>query len=1844
LQQTRGAIDVATQAVAAAQHRLRAITARLARLERTFNPNDEPQVVERESLRAQLAQASEDVTRQRGARADAVGVENGLVDLFIPFTDPREGIAQLDDGTPILLMPVRLETRFKDIAVPGSPAPRRELWVRVYPDDIWVDSFDPTLTDTEVVNAKTYWTQIWEAGGIEDQDRGAWRGLVAAHGSGRASWIVEAFQPANLPQKPAKTQPQDVVLTIPTDSALTPAEELAAKEFWRQVWLADGDAAKTDAAIAALEAALGAARAGDILARYQPVNLSAPLAAGFTKADVAVSVAVVVFGPVETKQNAWSSAPRVTILPDRFVFIGYEGTQAPMVVLGKAVASSLAVGPDPSAPKEEQLQHDAQGNLVVPDDMKWIADFDRAVDVGMAFRIPLTELQARSGFDRVLVVGLRLRADEQSSKIELETLLRHHALRRTGLSLVPQGTPTNNTEAAGSGHGRQDDPDQSFDDRKAPLFTQETDWLNKADGQWLAEYLGIDAAVLEHVHHAGSTDQRVARAMNTALWPATLGYWMETMMAPVFPRDAISRTRGFFNRFVIGSGAVPAIRVGSQPYGILPATTWSRMDWLDQRSGDPLFPYLRRLYSLLRGIQNDLEGPFAGVSYVGKAGDPHHLLLDVVGLHPGSVEWSQRYAEDFKTLIKRLNLLGSEEQEQAFGLAMERMLAVNLLGLLGYSGPVTPQVLDKVFAGKHNLLKGGLVDDKPLSETEGIRPYTTANANYVQWLIDAANTSLDALYKQDGFINDTPPAALLFILLRHALQLGYHDVSLLLYEAAGLLTVQQAAQARSDDPFIHVRSNALASESRYQTLYAAEPVITGSATQTVGNYIAAQLGALLVASSLRDQIDALERLKGEPTARLERALADHVDCCAYRLDSWMLGLAHVQLALMRNIRDREEAPVRQGSYLGAYGWLEHLRPEHKVLTPVALRDPALQEDFGGEPPLVRDNTNQGFIHAPSLNHAVAAAVLRNGYISNASPQNRQTMAVNLTSERVRTALAMIEGIRAGQGLGDLLGYQLERGLHDRHNLVEVDKFIYKLRKAFPLRADHFQSTKTAEGVAIEAIEARNVVDGLALVEHIKETGSKTYPFGKPSLPVALPAEADAINAEVDRLLESHDAVADLALAEGVYQAVLGNYDRVASTYDAYARGHFPPEPDVIRTPFNGIGLTHRVAVHLEGGASHTASPVVGIGMTPRAQGEPALNRWLASVLPPPEQVSCVVSLREAATGAEVEREVTLRQLALQPIDLIAILRHDSRQAMSELDDRVMRFAVESFGPRPDVQIAIQYMKKQAAAFSVFELWPLVRALRQLTTTSRPLKATDLTLMNEATSSQDVDVFVDDQRLIVVRDAMKAARDSLEVLRADLEGPLADLENRRAEILATTDDYIAALATGLGRAALFAVPQAGWGFAYDFRRRAFAAMLQQCADRVTRWDDRLAEFDDRITEYNALPAATTDEERFRLLSQAERAISTIETTPLPASPAAYLTHLSTVKRPAFVAKRQQLADVEDTAIAGVSALHALIASILPTSDFDLVEFTLTEREDAMVLFAEDALRVVTVVISELDRRLAAAKAQLDAHQEAAAAPERVRALERAAQALLGADFRIFPEFGVTAAQGQELQNALNASRSGDLFKYLTTPPDANTPALEDVPVDTWLYGVARVRTKMRAWEQTVMMTGSLGVTEPELDAMQLPVVAGDRWLGLEFPPEMPLSTDRLLYTAHVAAPFNGTARQCGMLIDEWTETIPGPTADTGITFHHDRPSSEAPQAMLLVTPSRFRGAWQWNDLVDALNETLEFAKRRAIEPSHIDATVYAPFLPATIMAVQVRQLTISANLSLNNKIELLLPQG
>lgn len=1848
--------------------RARRLEGEADRLARALDPKDRKGVRRVEALRDEAAAARAEAGLQRSTVATLASAGFDLLTELEVFTDPRNAIGRLDDKTPILMMPVRLETRFKQGAA-GQP----QLWLRIYPDDCWIDSFSPTLTKTEVLNAGTYWAAIWAANHDEGLERGAWGGLVEAHGAARARWIVKAYAP--LGPQPAAFDPPHVLLTIATDAPPPNLEKNALVAYWESVWRANGDKDMLEAAYTTLVGEVpDAARADELIAAYPPSNPAAPLPADADRGTVPVTVLFVELPVVETKQSAWSQAARAAMMPDRFAFIGYRtrNDPLPLVAVSKPVATPLMVSPDPSAPKEEQIHEDDDGNLVVPEPLQWLYDFDKAVDAGMGLRIDLDAVAAR-GFERVLVVGIRATADAEQGRADLEALLSAQMHSGLGVSILAQGTPTNNTEGVVSGQGRFGDADKSFDAMSAPQFADTASSAEKRDGQWLAEMLGVSPDLFRNVEGAGGADRRVAQAMNTALWPATLGYWAESMMTPAFDEDAIARTRRFFQRHVVAGGGAPALRIGWQPYGILPATALSRMGWLKDGGRNSELRHLNGLNELLQAVTREFTTLSDKVSFVGKTGDPHQLLLDIVGLHPGSVEWTKRYAESIRTYFNRMKFAGLGGWIDSFIANFKRQASRAKLAELGFAGRTDPPILDLIFSGKDLALKGPVVDEGPLSETDPIRATTEDGRNYLAWLADAAGVSLDALYRQDGFIDDRPPAALLYIMLRHALQLGYSDTAINLHLRAELLDASQALAARQDDPFIHIRQASVSSESRYRLLYADEQAITGVPGLPVHLYVAQNLSGLAEASGLRAQRAAIARLKDEPTARLERAFADHIDLCSYRVDAWTAGFVDYQLAGMRGIRD-DAGQARRGIHLGGYAWLEELRPEARKLAPFEIEDPELAKSFVSPLPLVTDSRNQGFIHAPSTNHAVTAAILRNGYISNASPSNPDAFAVNLTSERVRIALDMIEGIRAGQGMADLLGYQFERGMHDRHDEAEVDHLILDLRRAFPLRADRFKSTRPQEGVSIDAIEARNVIDGLALVEQMKATGLTSYPFGKNTLPEPLSsAEKAIIDDEAARLLNIHDAVADLAIAEGVHQAVLGNFDRVGSTYDAYARGSFPPEPEVVRTPLQGRGLTHRLALHLDPAAAASATPGAP---SPRTQAEPAVAAWVSSLLPAAADVGCVVAYKDAATLADTTATVTLAALGIEPIDWIWLVKGDPAQAMTELDDRILLHVTATLGPRPDTAVVIQYMASGGRPLSVFEITPQIRALGALVSKARPLRATDLALTAEANSDQDSAPAADKSRLDKVHTAMSQAGAALSAKSAVLKAQLDTVATRTADRDARQADHDAAVAGGveadilaaaaalaaadaalaaareaivsaldaellstanlLRSAARFGVPAAAWGSMLDRRAVLYRDLLERVAALVKRWDDRLARFAARLAEADAAIAdpLSDDAERFALLAAAEVEVSARPVLPHPATPALFRADLTTVKRPAFMAKRDAMQALRLTNATGLAALLVDVEAQLPLTDFDVDPFTLDAEKDAAVVLQEDLKAVADRVIEELDTRLAAAAAQFVIHDDASTAAERLTALESAAKAMLGEDFKIVPQFSVDAARAGEFANAHAASIGGTPFAHLALLPDPI-----DFPVDHWLAGIARVREMARFWEQAGACALAFGKAEPGLVAMQLPYVANDSWMGLDFASDATLDAEKLLYTAHFAAGAGPGATQCGLLIDEWTETIPGADADTGIAFHHDRPNNEAPQAMLLVTPADFTGAWRWSDLVDALNETLDAAKRRAIEPVHLEATPFAPLLPATVVATQVSQLTIAANLALNNRITL-----
>jgi len=1764
---------------------------------------------------------------------------------FGDLADPRKSLGQLPDDTPVALFPLRLETRFM------TQARRQLLCVRVFPDDILVDQFQPLIGQPELASVRLYWTRRWRAGGDVGAHRAAWAQLARASGSGRAKWLIEQVAPLNPQDEPAVSAGEHVLVILPP-APLPAAERGPIATFWQRVWSTSG--AGRDAAFADLQAAVGNARAAQIESQLAPENLR----------DVAVkpgpSITPVVAyldlpdpATLPLAQDTWTQGAHTWLLPEKLVLLGFQDGKNVLEVLGEAIPPDLQVGPDPGASDSDQIQS-AGGELKLPDALRWMTDFATAVEQGMGFRVDLTERKLEPRFDRLFVLGVRVGSDASAGAAELATLIGNHQASRKGFTLLPQGRPTNNTDGTRAGYTWWEDPDESFHHYFEIDPTDDpTPWSRRRDGAWLAGLLGLPREALRKSVNYFGTDQAEARAMNAALWPATLGYYMEQMMEPVFSEQTVLDTRAFFNRFVIGRGTAPLVRVGRQPYGFLPTTVWSKMNWWAEGgyprtaslSGLPSSNYLAGLNQLTeRGasLWNGLAGSVANVGAPGP--DPQQTLLDIVGLHPTSAEFYQRWSQSF---TQYYNALGFETApvSEPVSAAARTYVAAGLAGLqeFGWNIPIEgplPALLEKIFLEQATLLKGDLVD-ATLSDTQSLRSTRADGRNYIEWLQWAARTSHDTLRRQEGFSGEVP-SALLYLFLRHALDLGYVEADLDLRRVALGLSYAAWRAQRKEPQFIQVADGS-AQHSRWQGLYRPEPAVTQNASQRMGDFIPTVLATRSL--YLGTQLAALDTLKNATTGALERAFVEHLDCLTYRLDSWRLGLHAVQLSYLRG--ESDQGFSKGGLLLGAYGWLENVRPKARELEPVEL-DAELAAIFDdGAAPLLRDSSNFGHIHAPSLDQAVTAAILRNGYLANATPQAPDLMAIDLSSERVRLAQTAIEGIRNGQSLGALLGYRLERSLHDEPT-VYLDELIYELRRAFPLAGN--RNLLTQQNVDdISLVEARNVVDGMAFAQHVTTTNKTSYPYGLSTLPALTdltqpgsPGAAEIgvlIDAAVADMRGVADAVADLGVAEGLYQLVRGNYDRSAGALDAFSKGTHPPQPEVVNTPRKGNTLTHRVALQLAGGLD----PADAAFKSPRERGEPALAQWLRTQLPDLSTVFARVRWTNTSAGTSGSLTASLADLGLQPADLFYLIDAGGPSDMPGLDDLLIDRAerqAPAQRPRHDAIFELEYKPAGVAGLTVFELAPLVRSLRGFILGSRALRPTDFSLQNDASTTDDAAVIVRTDKVQTVLDALQGTRAAVNAFVTTVgaavgTGVAPDVARDAARD--HIDAWLVAQAAALRPVVPFGLQAGSLTTGVEGRRARLTAMLDAIEVVIERWQKKQGDFDAMMTTYAALPVTATDAQRQALLVSAGRIVSTQVIAPLPPL-IADLEDAVAQLRDDLDTGLADLTTLRDDATTVGATLQALTAFLPTMAALDQTPFDIEPFRASVLSLAQDLLQKASFVSADIERRVTAATEALADAANAVGDKAQAAAL-KGAKALLGEAFMLLPEFKLPAERLAEWHDVW--TNRGKLLEHLTTGAEA-TP----FPVDDWLHGVARVRDRLRQFEMATLLGETLGGTPRPLTALQFPYRVDEPWLGLGFPAPFVLEEDKLLYsaafdtgaeidTAHPQASYSG------LLLDEWVEVVPSKVANTGLSFHFDRPNSEAPQAVLLATPPVLAGAWQWQTLVDTLHETLDFAKLRAVEPTQLDQTVLGPLLPAILSSVTTYPITASLNLALNNDVHLAL---
>ncbi len=223
---------------------------------------------------------------------------------------------------------------------------------------------------------------------------------------------------------------------------------------------------------------------------------------------------------------------------------------------------------------------------------RWMTDFPEALKKGMGTIIsdPVLVKQIEDA-DWLIALGVD-ETGREKGLTGFEKILR--GLRSMGeVTIVPQDSPTNNTDAANSPFSAlETDFDSYFRKTRmkidyvpndqgyhlAPEFFESFNHRmdrGVIDTQLLSAALRIDPHVLSEIPYAGLKEQTEAGAMAQLLWSCGLGelkdYWSREFEIDKDHYFWVELEK-FFVNYVRAAGPLPVLKIGDNPYGILPVT------------------------------------------------------------------------------------------------------------------------------------------------------------------------------------------------------------------------------------------------------------------------------------------------------------------------------------------------------------------------------------------------------------------------------------------------------------------------------------------------------------------------------------------------------------------------------------------------------------------------------------------------------------------------------------------------------------------------------------------------------------------------------------------------------------------------------------------------------------------------------------------------------------------------------------------------------------------------------------------------------------------------------------------------------------------------------------------------------------------------------------------------------------------------------------------------------------------------------------------------------------------------------------------------------------------------
>nr|WP_315186619.1 hypothetical protein [uncultured Albidiferax sp.] len=1149
----------------------------------------------------------------------------------------------------------------------------------------------------------------------------------------------------------------DAIHTFGHEPGLSEAETAEGKRYWAERFATPSDTTSPWLQIARIYTP---ARAAWIVRSTTPTNFDL-LGRRIDDADA------VLVSP-EFDDAAIPQASRVgatvyaTALPDRFVVLGQSKGREVFRVWGQPVADLLPMTPafDPlTATDEAEDGRDPFGG-----DRAWLVDYPAAVKAGMAISVNQSHLQPGSRMtdpiDRLVVLGVDWTQTPDSAATLLASLLDNHQ-HSAGLKLVAQGTPTNNTSStraafAANGADLLADMDPQTTSQRTADGAFE---LTTAGGR-LQGLLGLPVEVFDAGTVPGATLRESASAghMVNALWSATLGYTLRYFWNPrdtaqaLISDAAVEQLRAWSVRYLRPGGPLSTLRVGQQPYGILPICARnfvpSPRSALERELTEAL-DWLRPHWDSVVYKVPTLRNPSA------------ESLHQVLSMQPWAC--AKRYNEVIGPATTQNNPAFAELVQ--FQGAFLRGLMGQLLGRKGAAVQVPYLSLCAMRPKQNSLDAVPWVQRDPDNMPRERDGTALLEPNYIATLHNhlgdpASDLRARIVPMQNG--NSLLEAMLAFAADEEILKSGHGLFYAHVQNSATVSPlVKSQFQRMGLAEYIGVATSTLVGDQvEVNTARSMMGVrLEGTtANRSVEGHIAQFLGQ---SSTLWPQQmqniasfkDSLAFLQDCNAGELQHAFRTTLDLYAHRLDAWITALATDRLDTLRTARP-------QGLHLGAFGVVENLLPD-------AVRRRQLP------PGQSQALDSLGFIHAPSVQQATAAAVLRSGFLANGQAPG-QAFDIDLRSQRVQRAKHLLEGIANGQSMAALLGYRFERGM--THSAGQaLAQYILECRQAFPLRP----AGATPQDEASESIAARDVVDGVRLMDAYRTARAAGTAFKVPGVPDALLLPHAAIAVLIDDLLEQMDAVSDLLVSESVYQMVGGNLDGAGAAMMTLDKQTRPPEPRVADTPHSTRGYTQRLVVALE---SADPGPWAAEGEL-IARMEPRLNAWLARLLGDPSRYQFRAQVFSPPTEMNGDWVVTdtvltarITELGLSPLALVLHSEAQQGAGQSGVQERLGQLMGDKLraqlGAAADgLAVVLQTDAPEAGQIGLVAFESLAWVLRRLLAKTRPLRRMDMVQARDGVESV-------------------ATQDDGEAAGVDL----AELELRCQDAEAETDAVLALLAT------------------------------------------------------------------------------------------------------------------------------------------------------------------------------------------------------------------------------------------------------------------------------------------------------------------------------------------------------------------------------------------------------------------------------------------------------------------